>query len=110
MLKLSFYATHSRREALIAVVAACISPLLISVSGDCLVGYQRTLGIELLASPLPGAVRVGSCLIGWRQARVDGGVGLVWEGKFVLGQIQGRGLAGAVVAVGRRGVLRWETL
>src|SRR5262249_55195865 len=102
--------THSTREALTAVAAACISPLLISASGDCLVGYQRTLRIELLASPLPGAVRVGSCLVGWRRVRVDGGVGLVRESAVVLRQIPGRGLAGAVVAVGRRGVLRWETL
>src|SRR5262245_60434696 len=99
MVELGFDAAHGGGEAVVAVVAIGVASFRFAATSQAPIGGAVLLCCQVIALPVPRAVGVGPGLVG------GGGVGVVGEGEFVLGQVRGRGLAGAVVTERGRGVI-----
>jgi hypothetical protein len=49
---------------MLTVVAFIVAPFLIPTSGNCFISYQGSVWSQLVAFPVPGAIRGGTSLLG----------------------------------------------
>jgi hypothetical protein len=104
MVELGFDATHGWGKSLVAVVAFGVASFRFAATGQAPVSGAVLLWCQVGSLPVPGAVSGYAGLVGYGRVWVGGIGGFVGEGEFVLGQVRGRRLAGAVVTVTRRGM------
>jgi len=78
---------------MLAIVAFGVASFHVAEVGKAKISSARRLSREVTAFAVPTSVR------GCVRLVVSEGIGFVGEGEFVLGEVRGRWLAGAVVAI-----------